>query len=384
MVSHVSANAAVSTQGGASGGDAAERLLAAHRHNGRIDTDGLAAEVKEKAKQDPQAAKALAAELGARMKPVDRGAFEAALSSGSQEGVGAFFDGAIRGDFSDNDSWSKLAGQTAMGFVPIAGQIADARDTAAAIGQVWRGEDGGWVNLGAAAIGWIPGVGDAAKGLIRGGRHAAEGVEHVAAKTLKTAEKTAGDAERTAARTEARATRETEQSSARTSVKVRKFDDADAFNAAANNAAPNTRYEYGAYSYTTDAKGRVDVAEGKVGLEATGRNDPDLQAQIGHEGRKTDIGFHIIGDRFGAQTNRLNVVPGNGKPIGDGKPNLNQGDYKRFENTVAKLAENPKNNVEVKIQAKYDAANGSARPDSFEASYRVNGGAWRTQAFVNK
>lgn len=165
-------------------------------------------------------------------------------------------------------------------------------------------------------------------------------------------------------------------------VKVETFKDADAFNEAANDAAPNTRYQYGDYSYTTDAKGRVAVAEGEVSLDPTGRNDPDLQAEIGHEGKKTDIGFHLIADRFGGQTNRLNVVPGNGRSVGDGEPNLNQGAYKHFENTVAGLAESHK--VEVRIEPEYNKSNTGVRPDRFEASYRVDGGAWHTQAFVNK
>lgn len=361
--------------------DAAVDLLASHRQSGRTDIDGLAAALRERAKADPGQAETLAGQIEARLSPVERGALQAALaSSASQEGVGAFLDGAVRGDFSDNDSWSKLAGQTAMGFVPIAGQIADARDTAHALGQVWRGEEGGWLNLGASVVGWIPGVGDAAKSLIRGGEHAAQGVERVATRSLKAAP----EAERAAVRSEARVAHETEEQGAKAAAKVRKFEDAASFNDAANHAAPNTRYEYGDYSYTTDAKGRVDVAEGRIGLTPTHRNDPALQAQIGHEGRTTDIGFHIIGDRFGAQTNRLNVVPGNGRPIGDGKPNLNQGDYKRFENTVAKLAENPGNTVDVRIQAQYKGTNAGSRPDSFQAQYRVNGGVWRTQTFVNK
>jgi hypothetical protein len=380
MISEVGANGAATAQSGRTASDIAGGLLNSHRQNGRLDIDGLAAAVRDQAAKDPDQAKTLASALTQHMTPVERGQFEAAVAgSGSQEGIGAFFDGAIRGDFSDNNSWSKLAGQTAIGFVPIAGQIADARDTVAAVKQVVNGEDGGWANLGAAALGWIPGVGDAAKGLIRGGSHAAEGVEKATVKSLKSADE-AG----TAVRAETRAAREGEGTAARTSVKVRKFDDAESFNAAANSAAPNTRYEYGRYSYTTDAKGRVSSAEGQIKLEPTGRNDPSLQADIGHEGKKTDIGFHIIGDRFGAQTNRLNVVPGNGKPIGDGLPNLNQGAYKKFENTVAGLAEKPGNKVEVRIEAKYGTDNATSRPDSFQASYRVNGGAWRTQTFVNK
>lgn len=93
----------------------------------------------------------------------------------SEEGVGAFFEGAILGDFSGNDSWSKTGGQVVVGVIPVVGQIADARDTVAAVGGIIRGEEGAWANLGAAAIGWIPLVGDGAKGLIRvGGKVAAE------------------------------------------------------------------------------------------------------------------------------------------------------------------------------------------------------------------
>jgi hypothetical protein len=167
-------------------------------------------------------------------------------------------------------------------------------------------------------------------------------------------------------------------------ITTRRFSNVDDFNAAANNAAPNTKYEFGRYSYTTDNTGRVVKAEGRIDLSPAGRNDPSLQASIGREGRSSDIGFHLIGDRFGGQTNRLNVVPGNGRRIGDGLPNLNQGAYKRFENTVAELARDPNNRVEVRIESRYNGGNISNRPDEFVASYRVNGGRWRTQTFVNK
>ena len=126
------------------------------------------------------------------------------------------------------------------------------------------------------------------------------------------------------------------------------------------------------------------LAQGEVSLTATGRNDPDLQSAIGREGRPTDIGFHLIADRFGGQTNRLNVVPGNGRPLADGLPNLNQGAFKRFENRVAGLAEQPGNRVEMRIRAEYDPTNVSNRPDRLVGEYRVNGGNWLSQTFVNK
>ncbi|MEM6558530.1 MAG: hypothetical protein AAF605_01990 [Myxococcota bacterium] len=76
----------------------------------------------------------------------------------SQEGVGSFLEGAVVGGFSDNVSWSAIAGQTVMGFVPIAGQVADARDIIAAGKDVIDGEEGAWGTLGISTAAIIPGL----------------------------------------------------------------------------------------------------------------------------------------------------------------------------------------------------------------------------------
>jgi DNA/RNA non-specific endonuclease len=65
----------------------------------------------------------------------------------------------------------------------------------------------------------------------------------------------------------------------------------------------------------------------------------------------------------------LNVVPGNGKPLGDGLPNLNQGPYKTFENRIAKLAAGPRKTVEVRIRPQYNASNLTSRPDEAELAF---------------
>ncbi len=101
------------------------------------------------------------------------GAPSAGAQARSEEGWGSFLEGAIKGDFSDNDSWSKTAGQVVAGVVPFAGQAADARDTLAALNQVREGRPGGWLSLLAAGVGWFPGAGDALKGAVRGGRKVA-------------------------------------------------------------------------------------------------------------------------------------------------------------------------------------------------------------------
>lgn len=161
------------------------------------------------------------------------------------------------------------------------------------------------------------------------------------------------------------------------------FESIDDFNVAANAARPDTVYEFSSYRWTTDDQARVIRAEGQVDLAPMGRNDPGLQRDIGNEGRDTDVGFHIIADRLAGPTNRLNVVPGNGAPIGDGLPNLNNGAYKRFENELARLAESG-HDVDMRVSPHYNPDNVSNRPDTFVAEYRVDGGDWIDQTFPNK
>jgi hypothetical protein len=115
-----------------------------------------------------------------------------AAGPANKEGVGAFFEGALAGDLSDNNSWSKVGGQVAMGFVPVAGQIADIRDIGANIDNIREGKPGGWFGLGTAAIGIIPGVGDAAKAALRGGGKVAEAGAEVAEQVAKRGDEVAG------------------------------------------------------------------------------------------------------------------------------------------------------------------------------------------------
>jgi hypothetical protein len=79
-------------------------------------------------------------------------------------------DAITLGDFVADDKQTVWHVVTAslMGFVPYAGQVADFRDTVAAVKKVK--DEGGWAswaNLGLVGVGWIPGIGDAAKGVLR-------------------------------------------------------------------------------------------------------------------------------------------------------------------------------------------------------------------------
>jgi hypothetical protein len=82
-----------------------------------------------------------------------------------------------------------VAGQTAVGFIPIVGQIADARDIAAAANAVYNDEDGSWARLGIAAIAIVPGL-DFLKAGSRVGRKALkevaeEGLTQVSQQSVK-------------------------------------------------------------------------------------------------------------------------------------------------------------------------------------------------------
>jgi len=143
------------------------------------------------ASASPATSGGVAVPLEASPAPAARPRPATVSSAPDAEGVGSFFEGVAQGDFSDNDSWSKIAGQVVTGFVPIAGQIADARDIAANVGHVWNGRSGGWVGLGTAMIGVVPGVGDAAKAALRGGGKTAEAGVEVAEQVTKNADEAA-------------------------------------------------------------------------------------------------------------------------------------------------------------------------------------------------
>ena len=89
-----------------------------------------------------------------------------ANNSQAQNSSGFFqslYDGIIKGDFSNNNSKTKIASQIGVGIVPGLGQVADARDTYAAIRDVSQGKPSAWNNLGFSLLGWVPLAGDFAK-----------------------------------------------------------------------------------------------------------------------------------------------------------------------------------------------------------------------------
>ena len=92
--------------------------------------------------------------------------------------------GLTYGDFKKDTGWGGVTGQFVAGFIPIYGQLADARDTIAAITEVWEDpfSSEAWVGLAMSGIAWLPGFGDAAKGGYRVTRNAVEEVSETISK----------------------------------------------------------------------------------------------------------------------------------------------------------------------------------------------------------
>ncbi|MGA9767584.1 MAG: SpvB/TcaC N-terminal domain-containing protein [Blastocatellia bacterium] len=111
----------------------------------------------------------------------------AALLENSREYARNVFSEIVQGDFHEGDSTlSGTASNVGVGLIPIVGQVADARDTAAAARNLYRNPSSGMAWLGAvlAAVAWAPLAGDAVKGVVRIARHervaVREGVQQIA------------------------------------------------------------------------------------------------------------------------------------------------------------------------------------------------------------
>ena len=89
--------------------------------------------------------------------------------------------GAAMGDFADDTGVGGTVGQIGVGLIPIAGQIADARDTAANFVNVWNNPSSGdaWIGLAMSGVAWVPGAGDAVKAAYKGGKQVAKSGRHV-------------------------------------------------------------------------------------------------------------------------------------------------------------------------------------------------------------
>ncbi|RBQ16634.1 hypothetical protein DP939_28485 [Spongiactinospora rosea] len=138
----------------------------------KFSTDAIAAERRERA--------AAAAQQGSPPGKVDPGPIERmdrvlggmeSMAEGAMGVQNEVLEGAVIGDFKENPTVWNTVGQIAIGFVPYAGQVADARDTIASLIKLrksgWK-DPWEWANLALTLVAWVPGVGDVAKGIGKG------------------------------------------------------------------------------------------------------------------------------------------------------------------------------------------------------------------------
>jgi hypothetical protein len=252
----------------------------------------------------------------------------------SEEGIGSFFEGMVKGDFSDNNSWSATAGQVIGGFIPIVGQIGDARDTVSAIGGVIEGKEGAWGNLGLTALGWLPGIGDAAKGVIRGGEKALDAGTDVAQQATRHADDVAdgaGDVTKQA----------DELAGAVRTAKV---------------GQNEVRWTANADGLPVRAEATLkEVHDGAPRSSA----EQKAQSQTGKSGNDGDQGGHIIGHRFMPDQGVKNMFPQAGQ--------FNNSAYRTMENEWADWV---KAGAEVRVNVDLKDYQG-VRPDTVNVSYDI-------------
>lgn len=271
-------------------------------------------------------------------------------------------------DRQDDGGWFSDIGHLVLdglGLVPVVGEPADA------INGIWYYAQGNVIDGSLSMAAVIPGLGWAATG----GKWTRKGLKltEAGSKLLTRDGKVIDDLEQFSLLAKAD----------NIEPGVFKFDDLEDLNRAANMPHPGVTYQYKGMSWTTDELGRVNKVDGSLSLGSGGR-DPKLQGEIGKgpDAKDTDVGFHLIGDALGGPTNRLNVLPGNGKPIDDGLANLNQGEYARMERAMRGALKDGKD-VSIDLTPVYRSGNATTRPDRFDVVTTVDGEIQK-YFFVNK
>jgi len=79
-------------------------------------------------------------------------------AAGLPQWLTELLEGVFLGDFSEGSSLLKLLAQLGVGFVPVAGQVADVRDIIANVKNVIQGKELAWVGLALAILAIIPGL----------------------------------------------------------------------------------------------------------------------------------------------------------------------------------------------------------------------------------
>ncbi|KNC21321.1 hypothetical protein FF38_03676 [Lucilia cuprina] len=130
-----------------------------------------------------------------------------------------------------------------------------------------------------------------------------------------------------------------------------------------NKPEPNTTYKVdGNKIFQTDSLGRTSLAEGSLSLNKNDRNTYQ-QCKAGKCGVSGDEGGHLFASILNGPGEKINMVPMDGT--------LNKSGWKKMENTWASALKENKS-VYVKIEPVYKG--NSARPESFNVTYTIDGG----------
>ena len=142
------------------------------------------------------------------------------------------------------------------------------------------------------------------------------------------------------------------------------FDDNGTKYREGDNLLPDKAFEINGYKYTTDEKGRVISAEGKLRIcdSEYNRNMENVRNKYGQEYKESDDRGHLIGHQFGGSDRLENLVPMDSK--------LNQGDFKKLESDLANALKDGAD-VKLKIEPIYEGE--STRPSEFKVSYSIDG-----------
>lgn len=140
---------------------------------------------------------------------------------------------------------------------------------------------------------------------------------------------------------------------------------------------PNSKYILNGYEYFTDGAGRIRKVSGTLYFSPNLGNKKTINDAISIIGKGDELSSdqrgHLIADRFNGDNKMGNLVAMNG--------NLNQGEFKKFENELADLVkEGKKVNVEIIIEYAED----SNRPDIFQVYYEVDDIPQPLREFLNQ
>jgi hypothetical protein len=318
--------------------------------------------------------------------------------------------GAMQGEFNENPTGKQILADIGINFIPIVGQICDARDIAACLDKLINqgrvSEVMVWIALILTAIGCIPYAGDVVKGALKaivkgaddvaivlvrkvGGDNAAIAIKIVASKfdealpeIRRMIQGWAEEAAKKGSPNTAQFFSKMDEMISAAAKEIRtKIDDFgrkvggetdDIIHDGSQfmsefQLKPNIKYETNGYLYETDSLGRIKKAEGQLTLQKGTRNKVHQKKAGGDDripGKDGDHGGHLIGTRFNGSPLIVNIVAMNGK-------NVNLSDYKILENSWENaLLDVPPKKVVVNIKPIYNST--SQRPVSFKIEYSIN------------